>query len=271
MVKIGNIGLYDRWSSDLARSRGGGSRARTTRARAIWTRISIELAAKVRTLRDRGEEPSFARERDGSGEARRGGGQERWSRVSERARSTPSCSCLPPTACNFLAKALMRGLARHGRSLDDQSRRGWSRCAARPFSQAPPCVSLSPRSFYLVPARSVHPAALTPSPHLSYFLSSSFMCFFPASTADGGGVFTSCAPRGSATVYLNSDLRSDTDSSWPRKYLDAGVSWILFLRGKPRYRGTFSKRRGYKRRRASLIDFHFFLALRDINLYKVWK
>ncbi|KZC09548.1 hypothetical protein WN55_00220 [Dufourea novaeangliae] len=38
------------------------------------------------------------------------------SRVSERARPTPSCSCLPPTACNFLAKALMRGLARDGRS-----------------------------------------------------------------------------------------------------------------------------------------------------------
>lgn len=38
------------------------------------------------------------------------------SRVFERARPTPSCSCLPPTACNFLAKALMRGLARDGRS-----------------------------------------------------------------------------------------------------------------------------------------------------------
>lgn len=38
------------------------------------------------------------------------------SRVFERTRPTPSCSCLPPTACNFLAKALMRGLARDGRS-----------------------------------------------------------------------------------------------------------------------------------------------------------
>ena len=205
-------------------------------------------------------------------EARRGRGQERWSRVSERARPTPSCSCLPPTACNFLAKALMRGLARHGRSPDDQSRRGWSRCAARPFSQADSSLRLSfacreiSTSFPL--ARSIQPS-LTPSPCLSYFLSSSFMCIFPASTANGGGVFTSCAPRGSATVYLNSDLRSDTDSSWPRKYLDAGVSWILFLHGKPRYSGTFPKRRGHKR--TGVIDFRFRFALREINLYKVWK
>lgn len=74
----------------------------------------------------------IAREKNGTeaarrGEARRGEGARResaWSRVSERARPTPSCSCLPPTACNFLAKALMRGLARDGRSPDGRSRRG---------------------------------------------------------------------------------------------------------------------------------------------------
>lgn len=49
------------------------------------------------------------------------------SRVFERARPTPSCSCLPPTACNFLAKALMRGLARDGRSPRTSRERGRER------------------------------------------------------------------------------------------------------------------------------------------------
>lgn len=197
----------------------------------------------------------------GSGEARQDGGQERWSRVSERARPTPSCSCLPPTACNFLAKALMRGLARHGRSPDRarepaglKSQRG---PAVLPQVETPPCISLSPRgSRSLGPLRfrSLGPPnrLSTPSPRLSYFLSSSFICFFPGCTADEGGVFTSCAPRGSATVYLNSDLRSDTGLKLAKEVSRCqGISRILFLRGKPRHRGMFPKGKGHKRTGAS--------------------
>lgn len=106
-------------------------------------------------------------------EARRGRGQERWSRVSERARPTPSCSCLPPTACNFLAKALMRGLARHGRSPDDRWA-GGAEVAARPGRSrklTPPCVSLSPAARFLPHSRSLGPSSRL-SPRLRVFLTS---------------------------------------------------------------------------------------------------
>lgn len=110
--------------------------------RAIWTRISIKLATKVRTPRVRGQESGGE---GGNTQVSRKNGTEvaKWRREKEkerektlvshvlnRARPTPSCSCLPPTACNFLAKALMRGLARDSRLPDSQSRRGSSRRAA---------------------------------------------------------------------------------------------------------------------------------------------
>lgn len=140
--------------TNLARSRDVGlaySAYIRVRARAIWTRISIELTARGshaaaqagKENRDQKvevhESVGAARARARTGRKRRGEArrdesearrrsearrsEERWSRVSERTRPTPSCSCLPPTACNFLAKALMRGLARDGRSPDGRSRR----------------------------------------------------------------------------------------------------------------------------------------------------
>lgn len=86
---------------------------------------------------------------------------------------------------------------------------GGAEAAAR-FSQADSSLRLS--SAAAVPTSLPLTRSLAPSSRLSYFLSSSSSCFFPSSSAETeeDGVFTSCAPRGSATVYLNSDLRSDT-------------------------------------------------------------
>lgn len=149
-----------------------------------------------------------------------GEGQKRQrSRVFERARPTPSCSCLPPTACNFLAKALMRGLARDGRSpRTSREPPGLKslRSPARPFSPDSLLFSSPFFSLPLTPSLS-HVVRVLPlfSPFRPLYAVSSFFArrVFLSHRLIGVStevVFTSCAPRGSATVYLNSDLRSDT-------------------------------------------------------------
>lgn len=139
----------------------------------------------------------------------------RLSHVSKRARPTPSCSCLPPTACNFLAKALMRGLARDGRSPDSQSRRGSSR-GIGPFLQVDSFLRLFlSLSLFLIarfPLSSVHSApVLSPCLRVSFLLLAFVPYTFSLPSRRTEVVYSrACVPRGSATVYLNSDLRSDT-------------------------------------------------------------
>ena len=163
------------------------------------------------------------------------------SRVFERTRPTPSCSCLPPTACNFLAKALMRGLARDGRS-PRTSRREKERKRER--ERAERASTLSPFS------RTLH--SLLPFSRLAFVLFSFLLAsppllpFLPHTpllplslsliqrqNLHGGGVHEPCAPRGSATVYLNSDLRSDTGLKLAKEVSrclciqDTAPPWIL--------------------------------------------
>lgn len=142
----------------------------------------------------------------------------------------------------------MRGLARHGRSPDGQSRRGWSRCAARLFSQVDSSLHLSLAARFPPRFRSLGPPSRL-SPRLRIFPTSCLrpLCAFslPARLTK---VVCSRAVRLEVAlpctwipIYVQIPA-----SSWPRKYLDARVSRILFLRGKPRHRGMFPKRKGHK-------------------------
>lgn len=138
------------------------------------------------------------------------------SRVFERARPTPSCSCLPPTACNFLAKALMRGLARDGRSPRtsrerEREREGLDSLSV--LSHAPFSSPLLPTRFCSLLFSSRFPPPSSPSflpLHTSLPPSRASSSLSSEGSLHGGGVHEPCAPRGTATVYLNSDLRSDT-------------------------------------------------------------
>jgi len=138
----------------------------------------------------------------------------------------------------------MRGLARHGRSLDGQpaglkSLRG--PIVSRKLT--PPYVSLSrceiSTSFPLARSSQAVSHPVSASFLLLVFV---FYVLFPC--LQRMEVVCSRAVRLEVALPCTwiPIYAQIPDSSWPRKYLDAGVSRILFLRGKPRYQGTFPKR-----------------------------
>lgn len=147
----------------------------------------------------------------------------------------------------------MRGLARDGRSprTSRESRR--APLSLPPFSRTP-ILSPSPDPFSLlfsslffslpVPLLTSLPPSFLSS--LIHILSSPLSFSLSWQSLHGGGVHEElCAPRGSATVYLNSDLRSDTGVKLAKEVSrclciqDTGSSCLLGSSWNP----SFSQRR----------------------------
>lgn len=157
----------------------------------------------------------------------------------------------------------MRGLARDSRSPDSQSRRGSSRRAA---SAVLASWLLSPSSFslyiflsFLSLSRSLaarFPLArstrliLSPCLRVSFLLIAFVLYTFSLPPLRTEVVYSrAVCPEVALPCTWIPIYAQIPDLSWPRKYLDAGVSRILLLRGTPQYWDYISRKKkahGYR-------------------------